>query len=87
MSGSLTGIILIPIVVILVLVVWLGAVYRAQRHPRGGEAAAPLSHEVTGGGFQASGGRQVTPRRDATPPEAEDYEDTNYPAASDDDQQ
>jgi hypothetical protein len=54
--------------------VWLGLAFHAGHHPRCDGRVAPLAHTVQGGAFQG-GGRQVTPRRDATPPEAQDYQD------------
>ncbi len=73
MSGSIWAIIFIPVVVAIVLAVWISVVYYANRHPQSGHPEKPR-HKVTGGRFRARGGRQVMPRRDATPPEAEKYE-------------
>lgn len=64
MSGSLLAVIFIPIVVAIALAVWLGAVYRASRHPDSGPGKMPR-REVIGGTFRAGGGRQLMPRRDA----------------------
>lgn len=65
-----TAAIVIPIVVLIVLVVWIGAIYHANRHPPPADPAKQPAHEVTGGAFRAGGGRQVMPRRDDVPPEA-----------------
>lgn len=73
MSHSTLAAVITPAVVIICLAVWLGLVFRAQRHP-GGSKATPLSSEVDGGAFQSSGGRQVAPRRDAEPLEARQYQ-------------
>lgn len=77
MSGGVQAAVIIPIVVIIVLAIWLVLVYRAAR--RGGEGGEPEMgnpravprREVAGGAFRSTGGRQVMPRRDATPAEAE----------------
>ncbi len=76
MSG--TGLLLaivIPALAIVGFGGWIGAAHFADRHPpKRHERPEPLKTEVRGGAFQATGGRQVMPRRDATPPEAERYE-------------
>jgi hypothetical protein len=64
MSGSMLAVIFIPIVVAIALAFWLVSVYRADRHPESGPGKMPR-RPVIGGAFRASGGRQVTPRRDA----------------------
>lgn len=74
MSGSTLSIIIIPIVVVLALGAWIVAVHFAQRHPGNDKEVAPPATEVSGGAFEASGGRQAAPRRDATPAEARSYE-------------
>jgi len=66
MSGSLTAIITIPIVVAIALFSWIFAVLWANRHPRWAhheaQQAQPLQTEVRGGAFQAvEGGRQLMP--------------------------
>ncbi|HEY3904907.1 MAG TPA: hypothetical protein VGM14_13435 [Streptosporangiaceae bacterium] len=57
--------------IVLGLFCWLVIVLRAGRQRRRRGPAQPNSkhREVMGGQFDASGGRQVTPRRDATPGE------------------
>jgi cytoskeletal protein RodZ len=66
MSHSTLAAVIIPVVVITALAVWLGLVFRAQRHP-GKSKADPLKSEVSGGVFESKDGRQVMPHRDATP--------------------
>jgi hypothetical protein len=66
MSGSLSAIITIPIVVAIALFSWIFAVLWANRHPRWAHHVAqevqPLQTEVRGGAFQAvEGGRQLMP--------------------------
>lgn len=78
MSPGVQAAIITPIVVMILLAIWLVLVYRANR--RGGEGGQPElgnpravpRREVAGGAFRSSGGRQVMPRRDETPAEAED---------------
>ena len=78
MSHSVQAAVIIPIVVIVLLAIWLVLVYRADQ--RGGEGGRPEldnpravpRRDVAGGAFRSSGGRQVMPRRDETPAEAED---------------
>ncbi len=56
---------------------WMIVIVLAQdRRPRTRRPAQGNSkhREVMGGQFDASGGRQVIPRRDATPPEVADSE-------------
>lgn len=74
MSGSTLAIIIIPIVVVVSLAAWVVAVYLAQRRPGNDKKVARTNTAVSGGAFDASGGRQVTPHRDATPPEARQYD-------------
>jgi hypothetical protein len=74
MSGSTLAIIIIPIVIVVSLAAWVVAVYLAQRRPGNDKKVARTSTAVSGGAFDAPGGRQVTPRRDAVPPEARQYE-------------
>ena len=63
MTTSALGIVLIVIVVAVGLVVWLTAVFRAERHPGTGRGGAPR-RKVTGGIFGGDP-RQQMPRRDA----------------------
>jgi hypothetical protein len=64
MSGSTLGIVLIVIVTAAGLVVWLTAVFRAERHPgHTGRGGAPR-RKITGGIFRGDP-RQQMPRRDA----------------------
>ena len=73
MSGTaLLLAIIIPVLVVAGFGIWIGISFYAGSHPRTEGKAAPLDHTVQGGTFQG-GGRQVMPRRDATPPEAGDY--------------
>ena len=73
MSGSLLAIIIIPIAALLALFAWVGAVLYASRRPGGREHGARPRWDVSGGTFRGDA-RQVTPRRDATPPDAAAYE-------------
>jgi hypothetical protein len=63
MTASSLGIAIIVIVVVAGLVVWLTAVFHAERHPDPGRGGAP-ARKVTGGMF-CGDPRQQTPRRDA----------------------
>jgi hypothetical protein len=74
MSGStiILGI-LIPLAVIAGFAVWIGNIHFFHRRPRQ-KSTNPLKHTMQGGAFQATGGRQVAPRRDAVVPESLDYE-------------
>jgi hypothetical protein len=75
MSHSTLAAIIIPVVALIALAVWITLVYRADRHSGTGRRVPRLRHEVGGGSFESrGGGRQVMPRRDATPPEAAQYE-------------
>src|SRR5262249_41615688 len=62
MTTSTLGTVLIVIVVAAGLVVWIGAVFRANKHPETGRGAP--RRKVTGGIFQGDP-RQQMPRRDA----------------------
>lgn len=73
MTGSSLAVIVIPIVSFLALGVWLGAVMWASRAPSGKDHGLRPRWDVAGGAFRGDP-RQVTPHRDATPPEAERYE-------------
>jgi hypothetical protein len=74
MSHTGLAAIITPVVAIVALGIWLGAVFRASRKPKNNQAGTPLTRDVVGGAFKSSGGRQVAPRRDAIPPEAHQYE-------------
>jgi hypothetical protein len=80
MSNSTLAAIIIPIVALIALAFWIGLVYRADHHPGTGRRLPRRRLEVNGGTFESSGGRQVMPRRDATPPEAAQYEESNREA-------
>jgi hypothetical protein len=82
MSNSTLAAIIVPIVALIALAVWISLVYRADRHPGSGWRIPRLRREVSGGAFESSGGRQVSPRRDATPPEAAQYEPHQETAGS-----
>lgn len=81
MSHSTLAAIIVPIVALIALGVWISLVYRADRHPGTGRRVPRLRREVSGGTFESSGGRQVMPRRDDTPPEAAQYEPHNQEAS------
>ncbi len=63
MTTSALGIVIIVIVVAAGLVVWISAVFHAERHPGTGRGGAPR-RKITGGIFRGDP-RQQTPRRDA----------------------
>jgi hypothetical protein len=63
MTTSTLGIVLIVVVVAVGLVVWISAVFRAERHPETGRGAAP-QRKITGSIFRGDP-RQQMPRRDA----------------------
>jgi hypothetical protein len=75
MTGSTLSLIVIPIVVVITLAGWIGAIFYAQAHPGKQRPAGPGRYTVSGGVFVASGGHQVMPHRDAKPPESSKYED------------
>jgi hypothetical protein len=75
MSHSTLAAIIVPIVALIALAVWIVLVYRADQHPGTGRRLPRLRREVNGGTFESTGGRQVTPTRDAAPREAAQYED------------
>jgi len=63
--------IIIPVLAVAGFGTWIGLAFYAGSHPRGGSPPEHLKHTVQGGAFQGRG-RQLMPRRDATPPEASD---------------
>jgi hypothetical protein len=63
MTTSALGTVIIVIVVAAGLVVWITAVFRAERHPETGRGGAPR-RKITGGIFRGDP-RQQMPRRDA----------------------
>jgi hypothetical protein len=76
MATSALGIVIIVIVVAAGLVVWITAVFRAERRPETGRGGAPR-RKVTGGIFRGDP-RQQMPRRDA-PAEVIDKKDDPRP--------
>jgi hypothetical protein len=53
---------------VIALVLWIGLVFNADRHPGGNSKQATPRGDVMGGSFTASqGGRQVTPHPGQTP--------------------
>lgn len=87
MSGSTAAIITIPIVVVIALFGWVGAVVYASSHPRWRHHGDQPRVEVAGGAFQAvEGGRQVMPipeREPATvPPQRAAAPEESYDTAS-----
>jgi hypothetical protein len=82
MSHSTLAAIIIPVVALVALAVWISLVYRASRHPGNGRRVPRIRRQVSGGMFEGSGGRQVMPRRDATPPEAAQFERGNEASGS-----
>jgi hypothetical protein len=62
MTTSTLGTIVIVIVVVAGLVVWLRAVFHAEKHPETGSGGAPR-RKITGGIFRGDP-RQQMPRRD-----------------------
>lgn len=75
MIGSTLSLIIMPIVVVIALTVWIVSVLYADEHPGKKEQTDHLRNSVSGGAFDADGGRQVMPHRDAVPPESRQYED------------
>ena len=63
MTTSALGIVVIVLVVAVGLVVWITAVFHAERHPETGRGGAPR-RKITGGIFRGDP-RQQMPRRDA----------------------
>lgn len=63
MTTSTLGIVIIVIVVAVGLVVWISAVFHAERHTETGRGGAPR-RKITGGIFRGDP-RQQVPRRDA----------------------
>jgi hypothetical protein len=63
MTTSALGTIIIVLVVAAGLVVWISAVFHAERHPQAGRGGAPR-RKITGGIFRGDP-RQQMPRRDA----------------------
>ena len=77
MGGSALIIgILVPVAAVLGIGLWYGITHRSHRHPRK-DAPAPLKHTTQGGAFQGSGGRQVSPNREAVVPESLKYKDSD----------
>lgn len=64
MTASAMASVIIVIVVAAGLVVWVVAVFSAERHPEPGRAGAPPRRKITGGVFRGDP-RQMMPRRDA----------------------
>ncbi|HXW43206.1 MAG TPA: hypothetical protein VEL03_00355 [Streptosporangiaceae bacterium] len=62
MTGSVLAAVVIPIVTVVVLFIWVGAVLYADAHPRYKHQSSLPRTEVAGGAFQAlDGGRQLMP--------------------------
>ena len=74
-ASGLTSLIIV-IVVAVGLIVWITAVFHAERHPEPGRGGAPR-RKITGGIFRGDP-RQQMPRRDA-PAEVIDKEDDPWP--------
>jgi hypothetical protein len=64
MNTSSVAIVTIVVVVSVCLVVWLTAVFRAERHPEPDRRGAAPRRKITGGVFRGDP-RQQMPRRDA----------------------
>lgn len=62
--AQLVRAVFVPVVVAVVLAFWIVSVFRADRHPASGPGKM-RRRPVIGGVFRSSGGRQVSPRRDA----------------------
>ena len=63
MTTSSLATVIIVVVIAACLVVWLTAVFHAERHPKPGRGGAPR-RKITGGVFRGDP-RQQMPRRDA----------------------
>jgi hypothetical protein len=62
MSGSITSLFVMPIVIAAALTFWISIVLYAHRHPTWKHHPSPPRSEVAGGAFQAvDGGRQLEP--------------------------
>jgi hypothetical protein len=62
MSGSITSLFVMPIVIAASLTFWISIVLYAHRHPRWKHHGVPPRSEVAGGAFMAvDGGRQLEP--------------------------
>ena len=64
MTPSSLGIVIIVAAVVAGLVVWLTAVFHAERHPDPSRRGGAPNRKITGGIFRGDP-RQQTPRRDA----------------------
>lgn len=64
MTTSALATVIIVVVVAAGLVVWITAVFRAERHPESGHRGAMPRRKIIGGTFRGDP-RQQTPRRDA----------------------
>jgi len=73
MNTSSVAIVIIVVVVAVCLVVWIAAVFHAERHPEPGRRGAGPRRKITGGVFRGDP-RQQMPRRDA-PAEVQNSDD------------
>ena len=72
MSGSMSAVIVIPIVVVVVIAVWIALVLRAgRRRPAQHGPGQEPSRRVAGGIFRGDR-RQLMPNRYEPPPEADE---------------
>jgi hypothetical protein len=69
MSGSMTGIVFIVVIVVLGLALWLAMVARATRRPAQEHPQHDPMRGLVQGGQHVGGGRSVAPTRDAPVPE------------------
>jgi hypothetical protein len=69
MTGTVTGILIMCVVIVLALAAWLLLVARAARRPGDNRHVQPMRGLVQGGEHVGGGGRSVMPHRDAPVPE------------------
>lgn len=69
MSSAVLAAIIIPIVALVALAIWIVAVLHADKHPHYRHPGQLPPRQISGGSFQAVGGRQVMPRPGAEPSE------------------
>jgi hypothetical protein len=69
MTGSVTGIVFIVVVVVAGLALWLAMIARAARRPQQEHPQHDPMRGLVQGGQHVGGGRSVAPHRDAPVPE------------------
>jgi hypothetical protein len=69
MDGTVTGIVIMCVVIVVSLAIYLSLVARASRRPAGKTRHVQPMRGVVQGGGHVGGGRSVMPHRDAEVPE------------------